>query len=176
MKRLIVATILVGALMALVAGTALAAGPTTPPWQGSDPATGVQAVTPPCGAEVGSMPRRGAPEWAGDQEAVAKLLGMTEEAIQTERLAGKSLAQIAAAKYVSEDALVNAMLSARKDALAKLVADDKLTQAQADLMVENMTSRVKTMVERSDVGPAFGQGGTRGMMGQGMRGGRWNRS
>ena len=177
MKRFIVAAILVGVLMALVAGTALAAGPTTPPWQGFGPTDGLQAGTSPCGgAELGSMTRRGAPEWAGEQDAVAELLGMTDEEIQAERLKGKSLGQMAAAKNVSEDALTNAMLSARKDALAKLVADGKFTQAQAELMVENMTARVKTMVERTDVGPAFGQGGARGMMGQGMRGGRWNRS
>jgi len=39
------------------------------------------------------------------------------------------------------------------------VAASKLTQAQADLMIQNMTARVKTMVERTEVGPAFGQGG-----------------
>jgi hypothetical protein len=175
MKQLIVAAILVGALMALVAGTALAAGPTTPPWQGFGSTDGVQAGTLPCGgAELGSMPRRGAPEWAGEQDAVAELLGMTEDDIQAQRLEGKSLVQMAAAKNVNEDALISAMLGARKDALAKLVADGKLTQAQAELMVENMTARVKTMVERTDAGPAFSRGGTGMNMGRGMRGGRWN--
>jgi hypothetical protein len=173
MKRFIVAAILVGALMALVAGTALAAGPTTP-WQGSGGAAGVQTGTPPCGAEVGTMPRRGAPEWAGEQDAVAELLGMTEDEIQALRLEGKSLVQIAASKNVSENALINAMQSARNDALAELVTDGKLSRAQADLMIENMKARVKTMVERADLGPAFDQDGSRGMMGRGMRGGRWN--
>ena len=52
-----------------------------------------------------------------------------------------------------------------------------------DLMVEHMQTQVQTMVERTNVGPAFGQGQTRpgmgqgqtrpnGMMGQGFRGGR----
>jgi hypothetical protein len=178
MKRFIVAAILIGALMALVAGTALAAEPVVPPVQGFGPAAGVEAGTYPCGGTgAGGMMRGGgAPEWAGEQDTVAKLLGMTDAELQAERQAGKSLAQIAAAKNVGEDDLIDAMLSAKKDAPAKLVADGKLTQSQAELMIQNMTARVKTMIERTDVGPAFGQGGARGMMGQGMRGGRWNRS
>jgi hypothetical protein len=177
MKRFIVAAILVGALMALVAGTALAAEPVVPPGQGFGPAAGVEAGPYPCGAAgIGGMGRRGAPDWAGEQDAAAELLGMSEDEIQAERLAGKSLVQIAGAKHVSEDTLINTILTAKKDAVSKLVADGKITQEQAELMIQNMTAQVKTMVERTDVGPAFGQGGARGMMGQGMRGGRWNRS
>jgi hypothetical protein len=182
MKRFIVAAILVGALAALVGGTALAAGPVTPPGQGLGPAAGVQDSRAwPCGAAgAGGMMGRGAPTWAGEQDAVAELLDMTQEEVQAERLAGKSLAQIAVEQGVSEQDLIDAMLSAKKDALAELVAGGKLSQAQADLMIQNMADRVKTMVERTDVGPASGRGGARGMMGQGagqgMRGGRWNRS
>jgi hypothetical protein len=181
MKRFIVAAILVSALMALVAGTALAAGPTTPPGQGFGPGRFNDSANTPdtgvCpGMGAGGMARGGAPEWAGEQDAVAKLLDMTEDEIQAERQLGKSLAQIAAAKGVSEDTLIKTILRAKKDALAGLVKDGKLTEAQADAMIENMTDRVKTMVERTDVGPAFGRGGARGMMGQGMRGSRWNRS
>jgi hypothetical protein len=186
MKRFIVAAILVGALVALLGGTALAAGPTTPPGQGFRPAVDTQATGAcPCGGAgfgtgAGGMMRGGRPEWAGQPDEVATLLGLTEEAIQTKRQAGESLVQIAAAKGVSEDALISTILNAKKATLAKLVADGKLTQTQADLMIQNMTSRIKTMVERTDVGLAFGQGGARRMMGQGMgegmRGGRWNRS
>jgi hypothetical protein len=169
MKRFVVAAILVGALVAVVGGTALAAGPITPP----APAAGAY----PCGgAGMGGMWGGGRPDWAGEPDEVTTLLGMTDEEIQVERQAGKSLAQIAAAKNVSEDALVSAMVSARKAALDKLVDAGKLTQAQADFMLQNMTSQTKTMVERTGIGPAFGQGGGPGMMGQGMRGGRWNRS
>ena len=169
MKRFIGAAILVGALVALVGGTALAADPTTPP----APAAG----TMPCGgAGAGGMWGGGRPEWAGQPDEVATLLGMEEGDIQARRQAGESLVQIAAGKNVSEDTLISTILKAKKEVLAKLVDGSKLTQEQADLMIQNMTARVKTMVEREDVGPAFGQGGARGMMGQGMRGGRWNRS
>ena len=176
MKKFIAAAILVGALVMLVGGTALAAGPTTPFWQGLVPSTSTETGTPPCGSlGVGAMPRGGAPEWAGNDDAVAELLGMTAEEIQAARLDGQSLAEMAAAKNVSEDALIDAMVSAREDAVAELVAEGKLTQVRADLMIENMREMTKTMVERSGVGPAFGDSTASGMMGQGMRGGRWNR-
>jgi Protein of unknown function (DUF2680) len=172
-KRFIAAAILVGALVALVSGTVLAAEPTTPPV----PAAGVQAGMYPCGgAGAGGMMGGGRPEWAGQPVEVATLLGMEQGDIQAKRQAGESLAQIAAGKNVSEDTLISTILNSKKEVLAKLVDGGKLTQEQADLMIQNMTSRIKTMVERTDVGPAFGQGGARGMMGQGMRGGRWNRS
>ncbi len=177
MKRFIVAAILVGALVALVGGTALAAGPVTPPV----PATGVQTGSCPCGgaglgAGTGGMRQGGRPEWAGQSDELATLLGMSQADIQARRQAGESLAQIADSRNVTEETLISTILKAKKDALDKLVADGKLTQTQAGLMIQNMTARVKTMVERTGVGPAFGQGGARGMMGQGMHSGRWNRS
>ncbi len=97
---------------------------------------------------------------------------MTAEQIQTERLAGKSLAQIAAAKGISEEKLIQTILDAKKADLAKLVADGKLTQAQLDLMVERMQQQIKVMVERTNVGPAFNQNQTPSGLGQGFRGGR----
>ena len=175
MKRFIVAAILVGALVALVGGTALAAGPVTPPGQGFGAAVDTQATgTCPCGsAGAGGMMQGGRPGWAGLPDEVAEKLG-GQDAIHALRLEGQSLVQIAAAKGVGEQSLIDTILKAKQEVLANLVADGKLTGDQADLMIKNMTDRVKTMVNRTDVGPAFGQGGARGMMGQGMRGGRWS--
>lgn len=179
MKKLMVITVLVATLAALMAGTALAAGPVAPAAQGFGPGNGIHTpgtgmATPGMGAS--GMMRRGAPEWAGDSEAVQALLGMTAEQLQAERLAGKSLVQIATAKGVGEDELISAILEAKTAKLATLIADGKLTQAQADLMLEHMQTQIKTMVERTSVGPNAGQGqakaGMRGMMGQGFRGGR----
>jgi len=45
---------------------------------------------------------------------------MTDEQIQAERLAGKSLAQIAANKDISADKLISTILDAKKADLAKL--------------------------------------------------------
>jgi hypothetical protein len=177
MKRFIVAAILVGALVALVGGTALAAEPTTPPV----PGTGVQAATCPfggagLGAGVGGMRQGGRPEWAGQPDEVATFLGLNQEDLQAKRRAGESLAQIAVDQGKTEQSLIDTILKAKQEVLANLVADGKLTQEQANLMIQNMTARVKTMVERDEVGPAFGQGGARGMTGRGMRGGRWTQS
>ena len=191
MKRSILIAVLVGALAALLAGTALAAGPVTPPAQGFGPgmrASGTDWTAPaadaPCvmGTGVSGERGRGAPAWAGESDAAATLLDMTAEEIQAQRLAGKSLAQIAAGKNppVSEDELISTIIEAKKGDLAKLVTDGKLTQAQMDLMVEHMQTQVKTMIGRTSTGPMFGEG--QGMrqgrattsqgMGQGFRGGR----
>jgi hypothetical protein len=56
---------------------------------------------------------------------------------------------------VSKDALVKAILDEHKADLAKLVADGKMTQAQADTMVNRMQEQVKLMVERTGTGPMW---------------------
>jgi hypothetical protein len=179
MKRFLLIAVLVVALAALLAGTALAAGPVTPTAQGLGPGMGIHTpgtgmMTPGTGMGPGGMMGRGAPAWAGQPEEVATLLGMSTEDIQAERLAGKSLVQIAAGKDISEDKLISTILDAKKTDLAALVDDGKLTQAQMDLMVGRMQTQVKTMVERTSVGPASqrGQGQASTGMGQGFRGGR----
>jgi hypothetical protein len=161
MKRWMMVAIVAVALAALLAGTSFAAGPSTPPGPNC-----------PMGNDMGAMMRRGAPEWAGQPDEVATLLGMTAEEIQAERLAGKSLAQIAATKGVSEDKLVSTILDARKADLAALVAAGKLTQAQADLMADHMADMIKTLVERTGVGRPSGMGMGQGRGGMG-RGGMW---
>ena len=125
MKRLILTAVLVGGLALLLASTALAAGPVTPPAQGFGPGMGIH--TPGTGMTTsgttmgrGGMMGRGAPAWAGQPDEVATLLGMTAEEIQADRLAGKSLAQIAASKNISEDALISTILAAKQADLAAL--------------------------------------------------------
>ena len=198
MKRLILIAVLAGALAALLAGTALAAGPVTPPAQGFGQGMGMRAAAAgstapdadhPCGMGAGMVGQqgRGKPAWAGQPDAVATLLDMSAEDIQTARQSGKSLVAIADSKGVGEDKLIGAILDAKKAILTKLVADGKLTQAQMDLMVEHMQTQIKTMVERTSVGPmqgrpgmgqmrdGMGRAGTGQMqrgMGQGFRGGR----
>jgi hypothetical protein len=163
MKRFILIAVLVGALAALLAGTALAAGPVTPPAQGFGQGMGMR--TPGTGMGSGGMMGRGAPAWAGQPDEVATLLGMKAEDIQAQRQAGTSLAKIAEGKNVSEEKLISSILDAKKADLDKLVADGKLTQTQMDLMVEHMQTQVKTMVERTTVGPMQGQQGMGQMQG-----------
>jgi hypothetical protein len=178
MKKLILIAVVAAALAALFATSAFAAAPTTPttPVPGSGygygatngihaPGTGLVE-----GAGVGA--RRGAPEWAGDNDDAAAIVGLSEQELQAERLSGKSLVQIAAAKGISEDTLVAKLLDARKASVNELLGAGKITQVQADYMLSNMAEHVKVMVERTNVGrPAFA--GQSPMAG--MRGGRWNR-
>jgi len=171
MKRFLMAAVLVVALTALLASTALA-GPPAPGAQGYGMGRGVQAQDGACGTclqdGTGQMRRGGMPAWAGQPDEVATLLGMTAEEIQAERQAGKSLAEIAASKGVSEDKLISTILDAKKVQLDALVADGKLSQAQADLMIERMTEQVKVMVERTTTGPAADRGQRMGQMGSHM--------
>ena len=170
MKKLITVAVVALALAALFAATTLAAGPTSRVAQGYGPGNGFHtpgtgmmmpgaSIGPGTGAGMrGGMMRGGAPEWAGIPEEVATLLGMTTEQIQAERQTGKSLAQIAAAKDVSAGKLVETILAAKKADLAPLVTAGKLTQTQADTMIERMGAQVKVMVERTTVGPMNGRG------------------
>lgn len=91
-------------------------------------------------------------------DAVLQLLGMTRDQVNTELKAGKSLAEIAQAKGVAEQTLIDTIVAAQKAAIAKLVTDGKLTQAKADTLLVNLSDRVKKMVERK-FQPRTGQPG-----------------
>ncbi len=178
MKRFLMVAVLAMALTALLATTALA-GPPAPGAQGYGMSRGNQAQDGTCGDcsmdGAGQMRRGGMPEWAGQPDDVATLLKMTAEEIQAERQAGKSLAEIAASKGISTDELVSKIVDAKKVQLDALVADGKLSQAQADLMIERMTEQATSMVERETTGPAADRGQRMGQAGKGQSGqGRWD--
>jgi len=132
-------------MLGAVAGTALAApGTPTPP----GPLPAVQGSWQGSGLGYGAG--------AGYQSAlapVAKLLGMTVDQIHADRLAGKSLAQIAQEKGVATQALVNAMVEARKAALDARVKAGSLTQAQADAALATMKARIAESISRTSIGP-----------------------
>jgi hypothetical protein len=153
-----------GVMVLAIAVPALAAGPTVTPTP--------SATTPPCDNCGGAGYGQGF--GGGMDDVIAKLLGMTEEQIQAQRQAGKSLVQIAAPKNVSEDALIKAIVADRKADLDKLVADKKITQAQADLMLTQMKDRVKSMVNRTTVGPPDWAGNGAGFGGKGRMGTQGN--
>ncbi len=188
MKRFMMVAVLAGILALALASTAFAQGPVqgqgtqpgihTPGTGLAQPGTGYGP-----GGMRGGMGRGGAPAWAGQPEEVQALLKMTAAQIQAERLAGKSLAQIAASKNVSEETLKSTILNAKKAELDKLVADGKITQAQADYAYSHMEQQVPVMINRTTTGPAWGQAGPAGRPGSGQANtgnrmggmGRWNR-
>ena len=105
-------------------------------------------------------------------EPVAKLLGIQPADVAAQRQAGQSLAQIAQAKGVSEDKVVDTILAERKATLDARVKAGTLTAEQEKLMLDRMQSQVKTADERTSVGPmgpADGTGLGRGPNGRGMR-------
>jgi hypothetical protein len=136
---------------AMLAGTVMAAPPS--------PQTTTTPVVPGTGLHIGGgNGMRNAPAWSGFEEEVAAFLGMSQEQVQAERLAGKSLVQIAQAKGKTEAQLVSTILTAKRADLDKAVADKSITQAQADLIYQNMQTQVPQMVNRTTTGPASGQG------------------
>ena len=165
MKRFVLVAVTVGLMLAALASTALAApAAQANPGNGiHTPGTGPQAGMgfgrgQMAGNAAGAGIRRGGPEWAGQPDEVQALLGMTDEQIQAERLSGKSLAQIAAARNVGEQKLIDTILAAKKATLDKLVGEGKLAQAQADYAYSRMQAQVKVMVGRTTTGPSWSQG------------------
>jgi len=142
-----------------VVGTAFAQAPT--PTAPATPQT-------PWGYAWGRM-------WGGAtvvSDAVTELLGMTQEQIYTERAAGKTLADIAKEKGVTDQQLLDAMLAGQQQVIEQAVKDGQLTQAQADWMLERMKSMAPFMLDNPFTRGGFGGGP---MMRGGMRGGfnRW---
>jgi hypothetical protein len=92
-------------------------------------------------------------------DTVGELLGLTHEEIEEQRHEGKSLVEIAGAQGVSEDALVEAILDAKRESVQQMVEDGTLTQEQANLMLQQMEQRTIQMVNRVTVGSPDSRGG-----------------
>jgi hypothetical protein len=95
---------------------------------------------------------------AGDQAAIAKALGMTTDELTAALKAGKTVEQLATEKGVDLDA---ARKTAMKEQLQQAVKDGKMTQAEADWMIQGMDQ-------------GFMPGG-RGMGHRGGFGGMWDK-
>jgi len=81
--------------------------------------------------------------------AVAEALGITTDELDQAIQSGQTPWQIAQDKGIDADQFREAMLQARADVLAQAVKDGKLTQEQADAMLERM---------QEHMGQGFGQG------------------
>lgn len=92
--------------------------------------------------------------------AVARALGLTEQQLVTELQAGKTIAQLAQAKGVSTASLHAAAVAALKTALAAEVTAGRLTQAQADQMVQQ--AQADANFGLTPGGRGFGRGGMGG--------------
>jgi hypothetical protein len=97
--------------------------------------------------------------------AAAQYLGLTEAELREQLADGKSLADVAKAEGKSVDGLKEAMLAGAKSRLDEAVADERLTQEQADKIYEHLESAIDELVNgtgprasRPGVGPEFGFG------------------
>ena len=105
--------------------------------------------------------------------SLAKALGIDEVQLQAEFKSGKSALDIATAKGISAEKLQADFLAAHKAALQQLVADGKLTQAQADAMQDRADDQdhpclTGTVPPGQGAGRGGMMGGGRGMMGRSL--------
>jgi polyhydroxyalkanoate synthesis regulator phasin len=105
------------------------------------------------GWKGGGAFRAGAP-----LDTIAQALNMPVGDLQAELLAGKSVAEVAAAKGVSLDAIVSAVVAEQKQVLDQAVAAGRLTQAQADTLLANLKATLPGQLQVKYV-PGFGQFG-----------------
>jgi hypothetical protein len=132
----------------------------------SDTPSAQATPTPPCGGVWG----KGFGFWGGglwtDFDAVAKALNLTPTQLFEQLHSGKTLTEIAQAQGVDlakvQEAANASRIQAMKDAIAQAVKDGKMTQAQADWLLQGLE---QGFLPR---GRGFGFGP---MMHRGMRGG-----
>lgn len=131
----------------------------------------LQAARPTGGMHPGGHGGRGGPGKPGKQlDVVATALGMTVDELRTALQGGSTIVQIAATKGVSVDSVVKAVVDGLTKSVTDAVAAGKMTQAQADQVLANVTVRATEMVNSSKpVGGQKGSGG-RGPRGGGPRG------
>lgn len=139
--------------------------------QAQNPVT-VNGFAGPYGPGMMAGPVNGDGGWMFDYHdqmitALASALGMSVDDLNKEFQSGKTLAQIAEEKGISADKLQEAMLKAQGDVMAQAVKDGKLTQAQADQMLEWM---------KQNPGMGWGFGFAGGPYGPGMMNGYPGRS
>ena len=77
---------------------------------------------------------------------VAALLGTTVADLEAQLSSGKTLAELAAAKGVSQDVLKQTMLAPAKDMMALMLKYGYLTQEQIDSMTQRMQTVVQSMM------------------------------
>lgn len=79
-------------------------------------------------------------------DAAASYLGLTEAQLRTDLESGKTLAQVAAAQGKSVDGLKQALLADAKSHLDRAVRDGKITAAQEQQMLNDLSSRLDDIV------------------------------
>ncbi|PKM47707.1 MAG: hypothetical protein CVV03_02240 [Firmicutes bacterium HGW-Firmicutes-8] len=82
-------------------------------------------------------------------DTVSQLTGLTPDQIKIQRKAGKSLAQIAQSKGVSEEKLIAAIMEPIKAKFQKRVSEGKITPEKAKEILAKIEQKVKTRVNNT---------------------------
>jgi hypothetical protein len=98
------------------------------------------------GGEGHGPGREGRGRFAASVDAVAEVLGLDHDVLRDELRSGKTLADIAAEQGVEVQAVIDALVAEATSRLDDAVADDRITQEQADERLAELTERVTTMV------------------------------
>ena len=81
-----------------------------------------------------------------DISVAATAIGITNEELRTALQSGQSIADVATAKGVAPQAVIDAMVAAMKQRLAESVTAGKLTQEKADELAASATTRITDVV------------------------------
>ena len=82
----------------------------------------------------------------GGLDAVAKALGVTTDELRTDLQSGKTIADVATSKKVDIKVVIDALVNEEKTHLADAVKNGRITQAEADQRLANVTDRITKQV------------------------------
>ena len=89
---------------------------------------------------------RGGLRGGADLSVAATTIGITADELRTALQSGQSIADVATAKGVAPQSVIDAMVAAMKQRLAESVTAGKLTQAKADELAASATTRITDVV------------------------------
>ena len=114
------------------------------------------------------------------EQALASKLGLTEEQVEEQFAAGKTMYQIALENGIEQEDILTFMNEVHKEAFANAVKDGVMTQAQADWMLQRMQNRGygygpgNCPMHNGQAGYGYGRGMGPGMMGRWGQGAQQN--
>ena len=92
-------------------------------------------------------------------DAAAGVIGVTADDLRAQLRSGKTLAQVAQGKGITQATLVGKLVAAAKTRIAAAVRAGRLTQAQADRMTAGLEARITRLVTSSHPAGAPGRHG-----------------
>ncbi|AKG53217.1 hypothetical protein DGWBC_0537 [Dehalogenimonas sp. WBC-2] len=105
--------------------------------------------------------------FGGNSAVITDLLGLTQGELCDLRVDGLTLAEIAATKGITEEALVAAIVESRQATLQAAVVAGRITQEQANLIIQTMKDNIQLRIT-SNIGPRD-FGGCLGIAGDGIQ-------